>query len=50
MVLWLVAHGVMPLYTPLVGSWLNMAESIQRILVRRALAGQNPETPEQIIH
>ena len=26
-----------------------MAESIQRILVRRALTGQNPGTPEQII-
>jgi hypothetical protein len=26
-----------------------MAESIQRILVRRALAGQHPQTPEQII-
>jgi hypothetical protein len=26
-----------------------MAESIQRILVRRGLAGQNPLTPEQII-
>jgi hypothetical protein len=25
-VLWLVAHGIMPLYTPLSGSWLNMAE------------------------
>ena len=49
MVLWLFAHGVMPLYTPLGGSWLNMAESIQRILIRRGLAGQNPETPEQII-
>ena len=31
-VLWLCAHGIMPLYTPLGGSWLNMAESIQRIL------------------
>ena len=49
MVIWLFEHGVMPLYTPLGGSWLNMAESIQRILVRRALAGQNPETSEQII-
>lgn len=39
----------MPLYTPLGGSWLNMAESIQRIIVRRALNGQNPETPEQIM-
>lgn len=49
-VLWLVAHGIMPLYTPLGGSWLNMAESIQRILARRALVGQCPETPEQIMH
>lgn len=49
LVLWLFAHGVMLLYTPLGGSWLNMAESIQRILVRRALAGQNPQAPEQII-
>ncbi|MDV2992251.1 MAG: hypothetical protein N4J56_001905 [Chroococcidiopsis sp. SAG 2025] len=31
LVLWLCAHGIMPLYTPLGGSWLNMAESIQRI-------------------
>jgi hypothetical protein len=49
LVLWLFAHGVMPLFTPLGGSWLNMAESIQRIVVRRALAGQNPESSEQII-
>ena len=49
MVLWLFAHGVRLVYTPLGGSWLNMAESIQRILIRRGLAGQNPETPEQII-
>ena len=27
LVLWLVDHGVMPLYTPLSGSWLNMAEA-----------------------
>ena len=46
---WLVEHGVMPLYTPIAGSWLNMAESIQRIIVRRALAGQCPTSPEQII-
>jgi hypothetical protein len=25
-VLWLFAHGIMPLYTPVSGSWLNMAE------------------------
>lgn len=39
---WLVARGVWPLCTPLGGSWLNLAEAIQRILVRRALAGQHP--------
>ena len=49
MVNWLIEHGVMPLYTPLGGSWLNMAESIQRILIRRALDGQHPESPEEII-
>ncbi len=48
-VLWLFAHGIMPLYTPLGGSWLNMAESIQRILKRRALDGQHPQSPDEII-
>lgn len=48
-VLWLFAHGVMPLYTPLSGSWLNMAESIQRVLKRRALDGQNPTRPNEIM-
>lgn len=46
---WLFQHGVMPLYTPLSGSWLNMAESVQRILVGRALAGQHPQSPEELI-
>jgi len=49
MVLWLFAHGIMPLYTPVSGSWMNMAESMQRILVNRGLAGQHPQTPQQII-
>jgi hypothetical protein len=49
LVLWLFARGVMVLFTPLAGSWLNMAESIQRILGHRALAGQHPQTPLQII-
>jgi hypothetical protein len=49
LVLWFFAHGIKPLYTPLGGSWLNMAESIQRILTRRALAGQHPQTPNEII-
>jgi hypothetical protein len=48
-VVWLCEHGVMPLYTPLGGSWLNMAESIQRILKRRALDGAHPATPQAII-
>ena len=48
-VLWLFAHGIMPVYTPVGGSWLNMAESIQRVLKRRALDGQHPATPEEII-
>jgi hypothetical protein len=41
MVDWLIMHGIMPLYTPLSGSWLNMAESVQRIIVRRALEGHH---------
>jgi hypothetical protein len=49
LVLWLFAHGVMPLYTPLGGSWLNMAESIQRVLKRRALEGTHPASPADII-
>lgn len=48
-VLWLCEHGILPLYTPLGGSWLNMAESIQRILKRRALSGQHPTSPQQIM-
>ncbi len=46
---WLCAQGILPLYTPLSGSWLNMAESLQRIIVRRALAGQHPESSAEII-
>jgi hypothetical protein len=49
LVVWLFHHGVMPLYTPIGGSWLNMAESVQRIIVPRALAGQHPETAQEII-
>ena len=31
---WMLSQGILPLYTPLGGSWLNMAESVQRIIVR----------------
>ncbi len=46
---WLLDHGVLPLYTPLGGSWLNMAESLQRILVHRALAGQHPRSAQEVM-
>jgi transposase len=46
---WLFQHGIMPLYTPLGGSWLNMAESVQRIIVRRALSGQHPQQAQEVI-
>lgn len=46
---WLLHQGVMPLYTPLSGSWLNMAESLQRIIVTRALAGQHPQNAVEVI-
>lgn len=49
LLLWLFQHGILPVFTPIGGSWLNMAESMQRILAQRALSGQQPETPEQIM-
>ncbi len=48
LVLWLCAQGVMPLDTPVGGSWLNMAESVERVLKRRALDGQHPHSPDEI--
>jgi hypothetical protein len=50
MVIWMFQHGIMPLYTPLSGSWLNMAESIQRIIKRRALECQHLETAGEIMN
>jgi transposase len=46
---WCFAHGIILLYTPLGGSWLNMAESMQRILKRRALEGSQPTTSDEIM-
>lgn len=40
--------GILPLYTPVAGSWLNLAEAVQRILVRRALAGQHPQSAGEV--
>jgi hypothetical protein len=49
LVCWMFSQGIMPLYTPLGGSWLNMAESFQRLLKRRALEGQHPQSSAEII-
>ena len=49
LVRWLGQRGIAPLYTPLGGSWLNRTESVQRILVRRALAGQHPQDAGEIM-
>ena len=49
LVTWFIENGVLPLYTPVGGSWLNMAESIQRIVTRRALSGQHPQSAQEII-
>ena len=49
LLVWLFERGIMPLYTPLGGSWLNRAESIQRILKRRAVEGRHPTAPEELI-
>jgi hypothetical protein len=45
---WLLDRGILPLWTPIAGSWLNLAESLQRIVVRRALAGQQPESADEL--
>jgi hypothetical protein len=47
--LWCFQRGILPIYTPLGGSWLNMAESIQRLLKRRALDGFYPQQVQTII-
>jgi hypothetical protein len=49
LVQWCAQRGILLLYTPLAGSWLNLAESVQRIVVRRALVGQHPETADQLL-
>lgn len=49
MVDWCAERGILPLYTPIGGSWLNMAESLQRILVHRALAGHHPQSAQEVI-
>ncbi len=43
---WCFRQGILPLYTPLGGSWLNMAESIQHVFKQRALDGEYPTSPQ----
>jgi hypothetical protein len=45
----LVERGGWPLVTPLGGSWLNLAESVPRLLVRRALDGQHPQSAQEVM-
>lgn len=47
--LWCFYQGILPIFTPLGGSWLNMAESVQRILKRRALDGSHPTDVQGVI-
>jgi len=49
MVRWLCQQGILPLYTPLSGSWLTRAESVQRIIAQRALDSHHPESPATIM-
>ena len=46
---WCTERGILLLDTPLSGSWLHMAESVQRIIVARALAGQHPQTAPEAV-
>ncbi|MGH3180519.1 MAG: helix-turn-helix domain-containing protein [Streptosporangiaceae bacterium] len=46
LVQWCAEQGILLLLTPCAGSWLNMAESVQRIIRRRAVEGHHPENTE----
>ena len=48
LVQWCAERGILLLHTPVGGSWLNLAESLQRIVVRRALAGQHPQSVPEL--
>jgi len=46
---WLFRQGVLPLCTPLGGSWLNMAESVQHLMKALTVGAHHPKTPQEII-
>jgi transposase len=48
LVQWCAERGILLLLTPCAGSWLNMAESVQRIIRRRAVEGHHPENTETL--
>jgi DDE superfamily endonuclease len=45
---WCAEHGILLLWTPNAGSWLNMAESVHRIIKGRALNGQHPTNVQML--
>ncbi len=45
---WCAERGVLLRHTPVGGSWLTLAESVQRIVVRRALAGPHPQSVPEL--
>lgn len=49
MVDWCQARGIWLRFPPIAGSWLNMAESVHRGIVRRALDGQHPTDAIQVM-
>lgn len=49
-VAWCLERGIALLYTPLGGSWLNMAESVQRIIIQRAIRGQHYQSSEELMN
>jgi len=49
LVQWCAEHGILLLWTPTAGSWLNMAESVQRIIKGRALSGQYPADAQTLM-
>ena len=48
-VCWCFQNGILPHYTPLGGSWLNMAAPIQRMIKRRTLDGTYPQAVATMI-
>jgi hypothetical protein len=46
---WCAQRGSCLLSTPIAGSWLNLAEAVQRIVATRALGGQHPTSAQEVM-